>query len=138
VLPVGFWAMTIDTTPARSRRLPRTAAVTFGLALGSLAAPAFAAPPDAWGEPDNGSMLDNLLYLVGVPVLVFLVIALLVYLPSMMRRQSSEPALAFRDRPEWFGGPRKGVGGAPASGPDHAGDADAPNTSGKGGASARW
>jgi hypothetical protein len=125
--------MTIDTVPARSRRLPRTAAVTLGLILGSLAAPALAAPPDAWDEPDNGSMLDNLLFLVGVPVVVFLVLALLVYLPSMMRRQSSEPALAFRDRPEWFGGPRKGVSGATA-----ASEADPSASSSKGGASADW
>ncbi len=130
--------MTIDTTPPRSRRLSRTAAVTLGLMLGSLAAPALAAPPEAWVEPDNGSMLDQLLFLVGVPVLVFLLLALLVYLPSMMHRQSTEPALAFRDRPEWFGGPRKGVGGASASGPDHAGTPDSPNSSDKGGASARW
>ena len=130
--------MTIDTTPAWSRRLSRTAAVTLGLTLGSLAAPALAAPPEAWAEPDNGSLLDNLLFLVGVPILVFVVLTLLVYLPSMMRRQSTEPALAFRDRPEWFGGPRKGVSGASASGVDHAGTPDSPNSSDKGGASARW
>ena len=122
--------MTIDTTPARSRRLSRAVAVTLGLALGSLAAPASAAPPEAWPEPDNGSMLDNLLLLVGVPVLVFVLLALLVYLPSMMRRQSTQPALAFRDRPEWFGGPRKGVSGAHAA--RNTDDSD------KGGASARW
>jgi hypothetical protein len=125
--------MTIDTTPPRSRRLSRTAAVTLGLTLGSLAAPAIAAPPEAWDEPDNGSMLNNLLFLVGVPVLVFLVLALLVYLPSMMRRQSTEPALAFRDRPEWFGGPRKGVSGATA-----ASETNQSDSAGKGGASARW
>lgn len=124
--------MTIDTTSARSRRLWRAAAVTLGLTLGSLAAPAVAAPPEAWPVPDNGSVLENLLLLVGVPILVFVVLTLLVYLPSMMRRQSSAPGLDFRDRPEWFGGPRKGVGGATAaSGTDQ-------TDSAKGGASARW
>lgn len=125
--------MTIDTTDTRWRRVSRGAAVALGLTLGSLAPPAFAAPPEAWPEPDNGSVLDNLLLLVGVPVLVFVLLALLVYLPSMMRRQSSEPALAFRNRPEWFGGPRKGVGGATA-----ASETDQADTSSKGGASARW
>lgn len=125
--------MTIDTTSAPPRRLLRAAAVTVGLTLGSLAGPALAAPPEAWETPDNGSMLDNLLFLVGVPILVFVLLALLVYLPSMMRRQSTEPALAFRDRPEWFGGPRKGV--ESAGGSTAAGDAAA---SGKGGAGVRW
>ena len=123
--------MTIDTHSARSRRFSRTAAVTVGLTLGSLAAPALAAPPEAWPEPDNGSLLSNLLFLVGVPVLVFVVLALLVYLPSMMRRQSSEPALAFRERPEWFGGPRKGI----ESGSSAASKTDSAD---KGGSSARW
>ena len=124
--------MTIDTHSFRSRRLPRIAAVTVGLSLGSLAAPALAAPPEAWPEPDNGSVLDNLLFLLGVPLLVFVLLTLLVYLPSMMKRQSSEPALAFRERPEWFGGPRKGVeaSGSTAAGETHAAD--------KGGSSARW
>ena len=124
--------MTFDTTPVRSRRFARIAAVSLGLGLGSLAAPALAARPDTWAEPDTGSLLDNLLFLVGVPVLVFVLLALLVYLPSMMRRQSSEPALAFRDRPEWFGGPRKGVGATAVSETEHADPTD------KGGASARW
>lgn len=124
--------MTIDTTSARLPRVSRAAAVTFGLALGSLAAPALAAPPEAWDEPDNGSLLNDLLFLLGVPALVILLLTLAVYLPSMMRRQSSEPALAFQDRPEWFGGPRKGVGGATAS------DSDQAESSAKGGASVRW
>ena len=114
------------------------AALWLVVALGSLAVPAHAAPPDTWPEADNGSLLDNLLVLVGVPLVVILAVTLLVYLPSMMRRQSSQPALAFRDRPEWFGGPRKGVTGATATGPDHAGTPEAQHSSGKGGASARW
>jgi hypothetical protein len=132
--------MTIDTISARSRRLARTAAATLGLTLGSLAAPAFAAPPETWEVPESGSLLDDLLFIVGVPVLVFVLLTLLVYLPSMMRRHSSEPSLAFRDRPEWFGGPRKGLDATTATttgtGGSHA--ADKPGKSDKGGASARW
>ena len=92
----------------------------------------FAEAPDtsAWPEPDNGSTIENLLFLVGVPVAVFVLVYLLVYLPAMMRRQSTEPALAFQQRSEWFGGPRKGVGAAPDTSPE--------DTSDKGGASARW
>lgn len=128
--------MTIDTPHDRSRRLARAGAVSLGLTLGSLAVPATGAPPEAWGEPDNGSMLDNLLLLVGVPLLVFVLLTLLVYLPSMMRHHSSEPALAFRDRPEWFGGPRKGVDSAP--GGRSGSTTDEAGRSAKGGASVRW
>ena len=127
--------MTIDSKSALSRRVARLSAVSLGLALGSLAAPALAAPPEAWEEADNGSLLNDLLFLLGVPVLVFVVLALLVYLPSMMRRQAGEPALAFSERPEWFGGPRKGVDAATTGG-SHRADAD--EASDRGGASARW
>jgi len=123
--------MTIDTKSPRSRRAVRASAVSLGLVLGSLAAPALASPPETWQEPDNGSLLNNLLFLVGVPILVFVVLALLVYLPSMMRRQSSGPGLAFQERAEWFGGPRKGVEATPAA-------AAKEEQSEKGGAGARW
>lgn len=125
--------MTIDTKSALSRRVARAAAVSLGLALGSLAAPALAAPPEAWEEPDNGPLLDDLLFLLGVPLLVFVLLTLAVYLPSMMRRRESEPALAFRESPEWFGGPRKGVD---AAGGSHRADSGQPSD--KGGASAQW
>jgi hypothetical protein len=128
--------MTIDTNPSASstpaRRALRASAVALGLTLGSLAAPALAAPPEAWEEPDNGPLLNDLLFLLGVPLLVFVVLALLVYLPSMVRGRSSQPALAFGERPEWFGGPRKGVDSA-------AGDEGTEDqASDRGGASARW
>ena len=125
--------MTIDTKALPSRRLLRAAALTSGLVLGSLAAPALAAPPDTdpWQDTGAGSsLLDDLLFLVGVPVLVFVAVALLVYLPSMVRRQSTEPGLAFRERTEWFGGPRKGVDATTGQNAEHAED--------KGGAGARW
>ena len=129
--------MTIDTTSARPRRFARIAASTVGLTLGSLAAPAFAAPPETWETPEDGALMDDLLFVVGASLAAILLITLLVYLPSMMRRQSSEPGLAFRDRPEWFGGPRKGLDateGSAGTGSSPAEDAK----SGKGGASARW
>ena len=129
--------MTIDTESGRVRRVARISAVSLGLTLGSVAAPALAAPPDTdtWAPTDDGPLLNDLLFLLGVPVLVFVVLALLVYLPTMMRRQSSEPALAFRERSEWFGGPRKGVDAASTGGSHRA---DAGETADKGGASARW
>lgn len=107
----------------------RPGAVLLGLFLGFLATPAAATAPEAWADPDNGSVLENLLILVGIPTAVILLVALLVYLPSMVRGQSSEPALAFQDRSEWFGGPRKGVEATTsASGSDQD----------KGGVGGRW
>jgi hypothetical protein len=130
--------MTSDTLAPQSRRVLRAAAVSFGLVLGSIAAPAFAAPPDGgpWEPQDNGPLLETLLFLLGVPVLVFVVLAVLVYLPSMIHRQSAEPALAFRDRAEWFGGPRRGVDSTQSAGSTSATSA----TTGEetGGASGRW
>jgi hypothetical protein len=112
-----------------TRVVVRPLVVLVGLALGSLAAPAVATPPESWDNTDNGSALELLLILGGIPLAVILLLALLVYLPSMMRGQSSEPALAFQERSEWFGGPRKGVEGTQES-----------TTQGedKGGAGGRW
>jgi hypothetical protein len=123
--------VTIDMEQTAPRRVLRVSAVTAGLALALLASPAVAAPPESWEQPDNGPLLGDLVYLLGVPLLVVAVVTLLTYLPSMIRRQSAQPDLAFQERSEWFGGPRKGL------------DADSAaktgsDTSGKGGASASW
>ncbi len=111
------------------RAVARPLVLLTGLALGSLAAPAFATPPESWEDPDNGSALELLLILGGIPLAVIALLALAVYLPSMMRGQSSEPALAFQQRSEWFGGPRKGVEGTPEP---------TAQSEDKGGAGGRW
>ena len=64
--------------------------------------PAFAEPPATWEESS---------------------------LPSMIGGQRGDAALAFRDNPEWFGGPRQGVEAAPD---------DASEPQGRGGTSAHW
>jgi hypothetical protein len=76
----------------------------------SLPAAAVAAPPEGWDEAAAVSPLQFLLVLVLIPAGLFLVIALLAALPSMMRGSSSyQPGLAWRNEPEWFGGPRDGL-----------------------------
>jgi len=138
--------VTIDKPPRLStltRPGLRGAAVGLGVLLGSAAAPALASPPDGWENSVNESLLTALLKLVGIPLLVMAVVALLVYLPGMVRGQSTDPALVFSQRAEWFGGPRTGVdavdrpegsgGGAATSTPS----VETPASS-KGGASARW
>ena len=122
--------MTIDDEPTIVRGLARVAVTAAGLVLGSLAAPAFAAPPTTWNDPPNEGFLHYLLILGGIPLAVILVITLLCYLPSMIKGQSGEGAAAFDDNPEWFGGPRRGV--------DAAEDTAPADRAKQGGASARW
>lgn len=111
------------------RRLVRTAALVPGVLVLTMAAPVFAAPPEKWPEPNNDSTLHALLVLGGIPVLLFVGISLLVALPSMLAGQKYDATVAFRDQPEWFGGPRTGVDAAPD---------DASDPQGRGGTSANW
>jgi hypothetical protein len=92
----------------------------------------FADAPATWEDPDHGSGLELLLILGGVPLAIILLIALFTYLPSMMRGTSTEPALAFQQKPEWFGGPRRGTDAVDGQ-PEAA--TESPST---GGGSARW
>lgn len=103
----------------------RAVALSLGAALGSLALPAAAVPDStSWNEADNPSLMGSLL-LIGGPVLAIIaVLALLTYLPSMMRRGDSGE-IAYND-PEWFGGPRTGV------------KPDAESAPQSGGSSGRW
>ena len=65
----------------------------------------------------------------GVPLLLFVGIWVLAALPSMLGSQRYDAAVAFRDNPEWFGGPRTGTDAAPD---------DASEPQGRGGTSANW
>ncbi len=121
----------IDMLPTCPRRVLRISAVATGLAIGSLAVPAFAAPPTAWDEPASFSGLERLVVLVLIPLAVIAVIAVLTYLPSLIKGQSKESALVFQDRHEWFGGPRSGVDATPSA------DSSTDSAS-KGGSGARW
>jgi hypothetical protein len=122
--------VTIDNEPTIARRVARIAVAAGGLVLGSLAAPAFASPPTTWNNPPDEGFLHYTLVLVAIPLAVIFVITLLVYLPSMIKGQSSEDGAAFREHPEWFGGPRRGVDAAEETVPA--------DRSKQGGASARW
>lgn len=118
------------------RRLGRAAALTPAALVLLAAAPAMAAPPQSWPEPEPISGLYALLLLAGAPLALIGIITLLVYVPSMARGEKYTPGLAWRNESEWFGGPAGGVEAvdrrdAPeleGSDPEHA----------KGGASGRW
>lgn len=75
-----------------------------------------------------------LLVLLLIPAGLFALIALLTYLPSMARRETSyHPGLAWRHEPEWFGGPRDGLEKADKTDP-----AAVEGAADRGGASGRW
>jgi hypothetical protein len=122
--------VTIDDEPTRARRLARIAVTTGGLVLGSLATPALASPPTDWRNPPDEGFAHYALVLGAIPLAVIALITLLVYLPSMIRGQSSDGSVAFQEHPEWFGGPRRGVEAAAETTPA--------DRSKQGGASARW
>jgi hypothetical protein len=87
--------------------LPRLLAVaTVAVALSLTNAGAASADvPEGWSDPDDVDFMYALLVLVGIPLLCIVVLALAVYLPSIVRGESVAPAGA-RATDEWFGGRR--------------------------------
>lgn len=101
--------------------------------LALLASPAHADVPKGWGGEETHYAPDALhalgLY-VGAPLLLFVVIGILIYLPAMVRGEKLLPHPTSADAEgQWIGGPRQGIAELPA--PD--GD-----DSRAGGASGRW
>ena len=84
-------------------------------------------------EDDPGPM-DFLIILVLVPAALFGLIWLLTAIPGMARGDSTyHPGLAWRNEPEWFGGPRGGLDTV-----DTPPQVEAPEAPDRGGASGRW
>lgn len=111
------------------RTAARGAALTStGLATVLLAPPVSADVPEGWSNPEEVDMLQALLVLAGVPLLLFVLITLAVYLPAMIRGERLTPDHGQPDS-VWFGGPRDGS--RELAGPDDA-------TSEAGGARGRW
>lgn len=82
------------------------AVITVAVALPlTYAAAASADVPEGWSDPDDVSFLHALLVLGGIPVLCIVVLALAVYLPSIVRGESLSPA-GVRAEDAWFGGRR--------------------------------
>lgn len=75
----------------------------------SVPAVASADPPESWRDGPAVSPLYTLLVLVGIPLLLFALITLAVYVPSMSRGRGYQPGQAWRAEPEWFGGPDEGL-----------------------------
>jgi hypothetical protein len=115
----------------RARRTGRVSALAAGAVLVLLSAPAHADVPEGWGDQTQPFELDPLhalgLYL-GLPLLLFALIAVAVYLPSMVRGEKLLPDYSAGE-PQWIGGPRQGVAELPAADGDD---------SRAGGASGSW
>lgn len=105
-------------------RLAALGSATLTLAL--VAGPAGAQVPEGWSNPKPVSFLHALLYLGGIPLGLFVLIAVLVSVPGWV---SGAVEVATTPDTEWFGGPRTGT--AELAGPDD-------ENSKAGGASVRW
>ena len=129
--------VTTPVSPSRSprstrvRRTGRASALAAGAVLALLTAPVHADVPEGWGgqtEHAQPDALQALALYVGAPALMFLLIAVAVYLPAMVRGEKLLPDHSGGE-PQWIGGPRQGVAELPA--PDGV-------DSRAGGASGRW
>lgn len=110
------------------RRATAGSALAFVAASTVLAAPVGADVPEGWSNPEDVDMLYALLLLAGVPLLLFVVITLAVYVPAMVRGEKLTPGPA-QPSSTWFGGPRQGS--RELAEPDD-------ETSAAGGARGRW
>lgn len=120
--------------PSVVRRAVLAVALVPAVLVGTAAAPALASAPEQWGPQPSVDPLQALLVYLFIPAGLFLLITLLVYVPSMARGQKYQPGQAWRNEPEWFGGPRGGVDAAEQAEPTAV-----ENENGeRGGASARW
>ena len=113
---------------AHARRIQRAAVLCGAPALALLAAPAHADVPEGWAQVSDIDDLQALLLLVGGPLLLFVLIAVAVYLPAMIRGEKLLPDHSGGEG-QWIGGPRQGVAELPAADRDD---------SRAGGASASW
>lgn len=126
------------TSPLRiPRTLLRLAAATVTLVALAVGGAASADVPVGWSDPKPVPVLHDILVLGGIPILVILIIAAAVYLPSIVRGESVAPA-GLRSEDQWFGGrdlPRGEQARAEVtSGSRESTDSD----SGSGGAGGSW
>ena len=75
--------------------------------VSGLAIPAGAEVPEGWSHPEKVDPLHALLLLGGIPLALFVLIGLAVYLPSVMRGEGIAPTQA---EDHWLGGSNKSTG----------------------------
>lgn len=96
----------ITLATSSAARLAARASVPFcALGLTLLAAPAHADAAKGWTTYEDINTLQALLLLGGVPILLFVLITLAVYLPALARGEDVSPA-GGEVEDHWLGGPR--------------------------------
>ena len=106
--------ITTDAFDVLARRAVRAFALLAIPALAVVATPAMADVPEGWSNPAEVDNLEALLLLGAVPLLIFVAIAVAVYIPSMIRGERLLPDHGAGDS-EWLGGPRQGARELPAA-----------------------
>jgi len=91
------------------RRAARVLAILPAILVTLAASAAFAEPPETWEDTPSVSGLHVIVLLVIIPVALFMLIWLLVYLPSMMRGNQDQSGMVRQGQAEWFGGPEGGL-----------------------------
>jgi hypothetical protein len=84
--------------------------------------------PVGWPAPDDVNMVEALLFLGGIPLLLFIAITVAVYVPSLVRGERVAPGQPAVEN-QWLGGPRTGTAELKGRGSED---------TGAGGASGRW
>lgn len=105
------------SSPLSSRRRVRTLVLTSAPVLALLATPAWADIPEGWGDQTEHRTPDALHALgvyLGAPLLLFVLIAVAVYLPAMIRGEKLLPDHSPGEG-QWIGGPRQGIAELPAA-----------------------
>ena len=91
------------------RRAARVLAILPAILVTLAASAAFAEPPETWEDTPSVSGLHVIVLLVIIPLALFLLIWLLVYMPSMMRGNEDQSGVVRHGQAEWFGGPQGGL-----------------------------
>ncbi len=100
-------SLVITLAPSTTARFAARASlplVALGLAL--FASPAHAEPAEGWTNVEDVSTLHALLLLGGIPLLLFVLIGLAVYLPALVRGEDVSPTGSAAGESQWLGGPR--------------------------------
>lgn len=97
----------VITLDSFARRCLRASALPIVTAAALVSAPAQADVPEGWSNPEEVDMLGALLLLGGVPLLLFVLITLAVYLPAMVRGDRLTPDHK-SPQAQWLGGPQPG------------------------------
>jgi uncharacterized BrkB/YihY/UPF0761 family membrane protein len=121
------------------RRSARVLAVLLAVLVTSLTSgmsAAYADAPEQWEDTPSVAPLHAILVLAVIPLGLFLLITLLVYIPSMSKAQSYQPGQAWRGESTWFGGPRGGLEAADSAAAPQIGSGESELT--RGGAGGRW